>query len=71
LLTLARNVSFPADEGRCLCLGRVKLDGAIAPLFARAAFEGGAAPPGGRLSARFALARKSVATDFRFELERR
>jgi len=44
LLTLARNVSFPADEGRCLCLGRVMRDGATAPLFARVAFKGAAAP---------------------------
>jgi hypothetical protein len=51
LLTFARNVSFPADEGRCLCLGRVMPDGVTGPLCACVVFGGNAAPPGERLRA--------------------
>jgi uncharacterized OB-fold protein len=72
LLTLARDVSFAGDTGRVVCLGRVALDGASMPLFARVAFDEEAAPrPGARLSARFASTRVGAATDFWFEPERR
>ena len=72
LLTLARDVSFASEGGRCVCLGRVVLDGASTPLFARIAFAEGAAPqPGARVGARFAAIPTGAATDYWVEPEDR
>lgn len=70
LVTLARDVQFTSADSHRLCLGRVVIDGAHAPLFARVAFDDESVPkPGARLKAAFAATRVGAATDFWFEAE--